>query len=108
MLTDGTLGYMQARKIVDTPFPFPHAQLIIMALVLFAFFCPTIMVAYITEPWLIISLNFMTTWIYFGVNEVPPPPPPPSPLPKSINNTSSCRCPLSTHVASSPENSADV
>jgi hypothetical protein len=70
VLTDGTLGYMQARKIVDTPFPFPHAQLIIMALVLFAFFCPTIMVAYISEPWLMITLNFMTVWIYFGVNEV--------------------------------------
>ena len=70
VMTDGTLGYMQARKIVDTPFPFPHAQLIVMALVLFAFFCPCIMVAYLSEIWLVVSLNFITTWIYFGVNEV--------------------------------------
>mmetsp|Transcript_40168 Transcript_40168/g.94045 ORF Transcript_40168/g.94045 Transcript_40168/m.94045 type:complete len:440 (-) Transcript_40168:590-1909(-) len=69
-LTDGTLGYMHARKIVDTPFPFPHAQMIILALVLFAFFCPIVMVAYLSEAWLVISLNFVTTWTYFGVNEV--------------------------------------
>lgn len=70
VLTDGTLGYMQARKVADTPFPFPHAQMIVMALMLFAFFCPCIMVAYLSEPWLVITLNFVTTWTYFGMNEV--------------------------------------
>jgi len=69
-LTDGNQGYMHARKIVDTPFPFAHAQMIQTALLMFAFFCPTIFVAYVTEGWVLYCLNFITVWAYYGINEV--------------------------------------
>ena len=35
VMSDGMLGFMQARKIEDTPFPFPYAQL--LACMLYAF-----------------------------------------------------------------------
>ena len=38
----GHNGFMQARKIADIPFPFPHAQLTNMILVLFAVTLPII------------------------------------------------------------------
>jgi len=69
-LTDGHAGYMQARKIADTPFPFPHAQIIMLGLLMFAFFCPVICVAYLDSWWMLCAVNFVCVWSFYSMNEV--------------------------------------
>ena len=70
MLYSGTQGYMQCRKIVDTQFPFNLAQLLVISLLGFSFLCPILMVSYISEIWLCLSLNFIAVWLYNALNEV--------------------------------------
>jgi predicted membrane chloride channel (bestrophin family) len=80
VLSDGMLGYSNAHKLYDTPFPFPYSQLIFFNLILLS----------ITVPWLISAKtgdykgeypdwggkgvcvigSFMVVLMYFTLNEV--------------------------------------
>jgi len=48
VLSDGHLGYMQARKVGDTPFPFPYVQLATLLLHAFNLLAPLVIAANIT------------------------------------------------------------
>ena len=87
-ISDGMLGYQQAKKVEDTPFPFPYAQLTTFMLYAFALLFPllvaskvgsdteldtdaagfTIVVgtSHIVAP----LLAFVTVLSYFGMHEV--------------------------------------
>jgi hypothetical protein len=88
VLSDGMLGFQQSKKVEDTPFPFPYAQLLALMLCVFALFFPllaaakvgdtsdaldefadlrvAIALSHATAP----ALTFLTVLCYFGMHEV--------------------------------------
>ena len=49
-MSDGMLGFMQARKVEDTPFPFPYAQLLATMLYAFSLLFPLVVAAKVGRP----------------------------------------------------------
>ena len=69
-LSDGMLHYNHARKIVFTPFPFPHAQLSAFFVLMMVLSIPLLMVQYANEQWLGSILTFLTVTCLAGLHEV--------------------------------------
>jgi len=77
-ITDGMQGFQQARKIEETPFPFPYAQLLTFMLYVFAIAYPVLAAAETGGPnafetgtyWVPPFLTFLVTLTYFGMHEV--------------------------------------
>mmetsp|Transcript_6211 Transcript_6211/g.9062 ORF Transcript_6211/g.9062 Transcript_6211/m.9062 type:complete len:584 (-) Transcript_6211:147-1898(-) len=69
-LSDGCVGYNQARKISFIPFPFPHAQISLLALLLLTFAVPLLTLEYVKERWIGSLLTFAVTECLFGLHEV--------------------------------------
>jgi len=82
VLSDGHLGYMQARKVGDTPFPFPYVQLVTLLLHVFNVICPLVISAFVgtrDSPeglesldgiGLIVVITFFVTLGYTALNQV--------------------------------------
>jgi len=64
------VGYNQARKLTEIPFPFPYAQLVLMFLVVYALSLPFVVVAWVETRAAIACFSFFPVWAYFSVNEV--------------------------------------
>jgi len=69
-MSDGMLHYNHARKIMFTPFPFPHAQLSAFFVLMMLVAIPLLMVEYANEPWLGALLTFLTVTCLAGLHEV--------------------------------------
>jgi predicted membrane chloride channel (bestrophin family) len=69
-LSDGMLYYNHARKIMFTPFPFPHAQLSAFFVLMMVVAIPLLMVQYANEHWLGALLTFLTVTCLAGLHEV--------------------------------------
>jgi len=69
-LSDGILSYNHARKIMFTPFPFPHAQLSAFFVLMMMIAIPFLMDQYANESWLGASLTFLTVTCLAGLHEV--------------------------------------
>ena len=69
-MADGHDAYMQARKITDTPFPFPYAQLVTFLLAIFAIAAPIVFADKVDNIYLGCILSFVTVVAYYGLNEV--------------------------------------
>ena len=69
-LSDGCVGYNQARKISFIPFPFPHAQVSLLALLFLTFAVPFLTLEYVKERWIGSLLTFAVTECLFGLHEV--------------------------------------
>lgn len=69
-LSDGMLGFNQARKMSDVPFPFPYAQLVMILLLVYSLTVPIVMAAWLDSYWMVCGLTFVATWSYFAINEV--------------------------------------
>jgi predicted membrane chloride channel (bestrophin family) len=69
-ISDGLLGYNQARKIAYIPFPFPHAQLTSLFVLVVAGFMPILMLSFVTSEPLGFVLNFLTVMCFTGLHEV--------------------------------------
>jgi predicted membrane chloride channel (bestrophin family) len=69
-LSDGMLYYNHARKIMFTPFPFPHAQLSAFFVLMMVVAIPLLMVQYANEHWLGAVLTFLTVTCLAGLHEV--------------------------------------
>ncbi|KAL9190032.1 hypothetical protein ACHAXT_007243 [Thalassiosira profunda] len=69
-LSDGILHYNHARKIMFTPFPFPHAQLSAFFVLTMVLAIPFLMDQYANEPWLGATLSFLTVTCLSGLHEV--------------------------------------
>ena len=69
-ISDGSQQYHQCRKTAFTDFPFPHAQLtsffVLVSILVFPFLCYT----YVTNVWIAMALNFLTTSCFVGIQEV--------------------------------------
>lgn len=64
-LSNGMLGYSNVLKIADVPFPFPHAQIMMILLVVWMVFLPIFMMSF-TRNWvagpILAGLLAMATW----------------------------------------------
>lgn len=69
-MSDGTLYYNHARKIMYTPFPFPHAQLSAFFVLSMVVAIPFLMDQYTNEIWLGAVLSFLTVTCLAGLHEV--------------------------------------
>jgi hypothetical protein len=70
MISEGTHAFSQARKIIETPFPWPHAHLLELALLCFAFVMPLCMVAWMAELWSAVLLDAIVVCSFCAMNEV--------------------------------------
>ncbi|CAD7698439.1 unnamed protein product [Ostreobium quekettii] len=69
-LSNGLQGYEQARKLVDTPFPFPWSQFVTAVLLVFAVTLPLVTAAFIRNTPLAVVIAFISTWAHYALNEV--------------------------------------
>lgn len=69
-LSDGMIFYNHARKIMYTPFPFPHAQLSAFFVLMMVIAIPFLMNQYANEVWLGATLSFLTVTCLAGLHEV--------------------------------------
>lgn len=70
VLSDAMLGYEQCRKLVETPFPFPWAQAVMIVLVLFTLSAPFLIAAFSTSVWVACTVTFLGVHTYIMLNEV--------------------------------------
>jgi len=69
-ISDGMLGYNQARKVAYIPFPFPHAQITSLFVFAVAMFLPVLMLQFVANIYLAFFLNFVTVMSFTGLHEV--------------------------------------
>ncbi len=70
-LSEGLAGYNQARKIAYIPFPFPHAQITTLYLLVVDFFVtPLLMTTFVTDVTLGFFLNLFSVLCFTGLHEV--------------------------------------
>jgi len=70
-LSTGMLAYNDCTKIVDTPFPFPYAQMITGSLLFMMLTCGVIMqVVYQTSYFFAVLFSFVSVSMYYMLNEV--------------------------------------
>eukprot|EP00443_Scrippsiella_acuminata_P043297 CAMPEP_0115194898 /NCGR_PEP_ID=MMETSP0270-20121206/14305_1 /TAXON_ID=71861 /ORGANISM="Scrippsiella trochoidea, Strain CCMP3099" /LENGTH=604 /DNA_ID=CAMNT_0002608209 /DNA_START=145 /DNA_END=1959 /DNA_ORIENTATION=- len=76
-LSNGMLHYFMAMKIVLVPFPFPFAQFLQYALILFIVFCPFAVLPSLEEPWQglektwpALLMNFLACAGFVALNEI--------------------------------------
>lgn len=69
-VSDGNLGYAQARKIAYIPFPFPHAQITSLFILVVVALIPILMLTFVANEYLGIALNIVTVMCFTGLHEV--------------------------------------
>ena len=71
-LSDGCVGYNSARKISFIPFPFPHAQISLLAMVFLLVSVPLLCLEYTNpnETYIGALINFAVVELLFGLHEV--------------------------------------
>jgi len=70
VLSEGMGAFMQARKIQDTPFPFPYAQLVCAVLLVFITSAPVVVAAYVDNVFMSVLLSFVSSAASAALNEV--------------------------------------
>ena len=58
---------MQCKKLLDTPFPFPYAQMVLVVLLLFAIILPVQMSIIVNSTPIAVIIVLLTTWVFCGV-----------------------------------------
>ena len=69
-ISDGIVGYNQARKIAYVPFPFVHGQTTAFFSMAIMFIFPLLFDDYVTKLWFACLLNFLTVLCFLGLHEV--------------------------------------
>jgi len=69
-LTNGMQGYNDAHIILDTPFPFPYAQILAVLLALLTVSCGYVMATFVASAFWVIFLTATAVATYHGLNEV--------------------------------------
>lgn len=69
-ISDGMLGYNQARKIAYIPFPFPHAQMTSLFILIICVFIPMLMLTYVSNEVFGVILNLIVVMCFTGLHEV--------------------------------------
>lgn len=66
-VSDGTLGYNQARKVAYIPFPFPHTQLTTFYVVVITLVMPILMLTFVIDTAVAAVMNFLTIGVFLGL-----------------------------------------
>lgn len=69
-LSEGMNAFMQCKKIVDTPFPFPYAQCVMVALIMFMVSFPLQMCEVINDDFAAPVVSFFGVCVVVVVNRV--------------------------------------
>lgn len=69
-LSNGTLGYSQAEKLSDIPFPFIFAQLLAMALMFFAVVSPITFTVITGDSWITPVISSGVVIAFWSLNEI--------------------------------------
>lgn len=69
-ISDGMVGYNEARKVACVPFPFPHAQLSVLFTFVLVFMMPILMYSFVHGKFLACIINFSTVLCFTGLHEV--------------------------------------
>merc|ERR1712107_660233 len=69
-LSRGMVNLHNAKKITDTQFPFPYAQLIMILLLSHGLLTPIVVSAFIEHPWWSALVTFIPVFGMFSVNRV--------------------------------------
>lgn len=69
-ISDGIVGYNQARKVAYIPFPFPHGQITAFFSLTIIILFPMFYYAYVRSLSLACIMNFFTVLCFYGVHEV--------------------------------------
>lgn len=69
-ISEGYLCFEQCRMLVETPFPFPWAQLLTFILVLYMITLPFMVAVCMTRQWLACIVTFISTITHWAMNEV--------------------------------------
>ena len=67
---DGMLGYENALKITNTPFPFPFAQCVALLLHINAIVAPALLADWLRYSWLAGIVTFINVFVMYLLNEV--------------------------------------
>jgi len=70
VISDGYLGFSQAAKVTDVPFPFPYHNLIRILLWMYALLLPFLINSKIIHVYLRFAVNFLAVFAYFALCEV--------------------------------------
>jgi len=70
LISDGMAGYNQARKVAYIPFPFPHAQLTTLFVLVIIGFIPLLMLTYVDDVYFGFVWNWLTVMCFTGLHEV--------------------------------------
>ncbi|CAI5529424.1 unnamed protein product [Closterium sp. Naga37s-1] len=70
VLSDGMLGYENALKIVNTPFPFPFAQCVALLLHINALVILLLMADWLADPYLASAITLLSVFSFYLLNEV--------------------------------------
>lgn len=68
--SDGMIGYNQARKVAYIPFPFPHAQITSLFVLVATGFLPVLFLSFVEGEALGFILNLFTVMCFAGLHEV--------------------------------------
>ena len=68
--SDGMLGYNEARKVAYIPFPFPHAQMTSLFILVVVGLIPILMLTFVSNEIYGILLNILTVMCFTGLHEV--------------------------------------
>ena len=69
-LSNGFLGFQQAKKVADIPFPFPYSQIVQFLSLAFTASCPFVMMSYVSEIGPAMLFTFLGVFCYISLNEV--------------------------------------
>lgn len=69
-ISDGVVGYNQARKIAYVPFPYPHAQITSFFSLTIIFIFPILYFSYLNKLSLACILNAVSVLVFLGSHEV--------------------------------------
>eukprot|EP00928_Gymnodinium_smaydae_P047886 TRINITY_DN31991_c0_g1_i1.p1 TRINITY_DN31991_c0_g1~~TRINITY_DN31991_c0_g1_i1.p1 ORF type:complete len:471 (-),score=72.79 TRINITY_DN31991_c0_g1_i1:410-1822(-) len=67
-ITGGVVMTENARKITDTPFPFPYCQVLQVVLLIHAFFTPAVFVSWCPHPLTAGALTFVAVTLFWSLN----------------------------------------
>lgn len=69
-VSDGCIGYNQARKVAYVPFPFPHGQITAFFSAVIIFIFPFLFDSFVPDLWFACFLNTLTVMCFLGLHEV--------------------------------------
>ena len=68
--SDGMIGYNQARKVAYIPFPFPHAQITSLFVLMVVGLMPVLVLSFVNDEVFGFIINLLTVMCFTGLHEV--------------------------------------